>query len=173
MFGELLGLRCMCWRLARTWLDCCHHPGEPSLQAGHAAVQLQAQAAQQGCPVILTAFKACTAEHMHMPIDGRLSLKWDASSLKEAHPTETVLYASAGGDGGGTEALAEQRLRMLRAFRAAAAQLLDALLVHMLQELHGSSLVTALSELRVCHCAELCTCPLTQQLHALGKPGRD
>ena len=69
--------------------------------------------------------------------------------------------------------LAEQRLRVLRAFRAAAAQLLDALLVHMLQELHGSSLVTALSELRVCHSAELCTCHLTQQLHALGKPGRD
>ncbi len=32
VFEELLGLRSMCWRLARTWLDCCHHPGEPSLQ---------------------------------------------------------------------------------------------------------------------------------------------
>ena len=31
VFEELLGLRSMYWRLARTWLDCCHHPGEPSL----------------------------------------------------------------------------------------------------------------------------------------------
>ena len=28
IFEELLGLRSMCWRLARTWLDCYHHPGE-------------------------------------------------------------------------------------------------------------------------------------------------
>ena len=33
VFEELLGLRSMCWRLARVWLDCCHHSGESSLQS--------------------------------------------------------------------------------------------------------------------------------------------
>ncbi len=79
-------------------------------------------------------------------------------------PQSGRLTLGAGVHGGGTEALAEQRLRMLRAFRAAAAQLLDALLVHMLQGLHGPSLATALLELQVCHCADLCTSPLAQQL---------
>ena len=27
VFEELLGLRSMCWRLGRTWLDCCQHTG--------------------------------------------------------------------------------------------------------------------------------------------------
>ena len=40
----------------------------------------------------------------------------------------------------GIDALAEQRLRRLRSFRAAAAQLLTALLAHMLQGLHGRAL---------------------------------
>ena len=64
---------------------------------------------------------------------------------------------SAGVHVDGTEALAEQRLRMLRAFRAAAAQLLDALLRHMLQGLHGPSLATVLLELQVCCCRSLCS----------------
>ena len=63
VFGELLGLRSMCWRLARTWLDCCHHPGEPSPPAGRALVQPEAQAAQQSRPTILAAFRAFMAEH--------------------------------------------------------------------------------------------------------------
>ena len=28
VFEELLGLRSMCWRLGRTWLDCCQHTGQ-------------------------------------------------------------------------------------------------------------------------------------------------
>lgn len=28
VFEELLGLRSMSWRLARTWLDCCQHHGQ-------------------------------------------------------------------------------------------------------------------------------------------------
>ena len=49
----------------------------------------------------------------------------------------------------GTEALAEQRLRLLRSFRAAAAQLMNALLAHMLQGLHGPSLDPALMNIQV------------------------
>ena len=31
VFEELLGLRGMCWRLGRTWLDCCQHAGQRPL----------------------------------------------------------------------------------------------------------------------------------------------
>lgn len=64
----------------------------------------------------------------------------------------TCWACCAGAHGSGTEALAERRLRMLRAFRAAAAQLLDALLRHMLQGLHGPSSPTALLDLQVRRC---------------------
>lgn len=47
------------------------------------------------------------------------------------------------------EALAEQRLRMLRSFRAAADQLLNALLAYMLQGLHGPSLDPAALNVQV------------------------
>ncbi len=69
----------------------------------------------------------------------------------------------AGAHGSRTEALAEQRLRMLRAFRAAAAQLLDALLRHMLQGLHGPSLATVFAELQVCQSHGLCSLSMAQR----------
>ena len=58
--------------------------------------------------------------------------------------------------------MAEQRLRMLRAFRAAAAQLLDALLRHVLQGLHSPTLDIALTELQVRQSSGLCFLILAQ-----------
>ena len=62
---------------------------------------------------------------------------------------KTCWVRCAGRAQSGTEALAEQRLRLLRSFRAAAAQLLNALLAHILRGLHGPSLHPVLMNIQV------------------------
>lgn len=69
----------------------------------------------------------------------------------------------------GTEALAEQRLRLLRSFRAAAAQLMNALLAHMLQGLHGPSLDPVLMNIQVGHLSGLKGTNLVISWVSLGK----
>ena len=66
----------------------------------------------------------------------------------QRHVFENVPCCAGKGQSG-TDRLAEQRLRLLRSFRAAAAQLLNALLAHMLQGLHGPSLDPARLNIQV------------------------
>ena len=91
----------------------------------------------------------------HTPLPGRCACNLmpctciHAERLQPRRIVAENVPRCAGKGQSGTDALAEQRLRLLRSFRAAAAQLLNALLAHMLQGLHGPLLDPALLKIQV------------------------